>query len=218
MIFQHRISSDLLKPNFSELYRYAGISVNSNLDDALNNLANQATEEIHKVMNCRAVYIKLPLQISDITKENIEKQADNFQKKLIQFGEKQLESRHLAVNLKDSKEVYLFAATLGPEVDKLIQRTSKLNPAKSVFMQAAGAMFIEEYCDILQDFLRQEEEKSGNELCVRYSPGFGDVSLEVQKIFFDLLQCQKNLALTLNDSLIMSPEKSVTAFIGVKRA
>jgi cobalamin-dependent methionine synthase I len=49
----------------------------------------------------------------------------------------------------------------------------------------------------------------------RYSPGFGDVPLAVQKTFFEILECQKNLALTLNDSLIMSPEKSVTAFVGV---
>ena len=82
-------------------------------------------------------------------------------------------------------------------------------------MQAAGAMYIERYCDLLQEELRAQEDRENNLLRPRFSPGFGDVSLEVQKIFFELLQCQKNLALTLNDSLIMSPEKSVTAFIGV---
>ena len=76
-------------------------------------------------------------------------------------------------------------------------------------------MYIERYCDLLQEELLAQEARENNLFRPRYSPGFGDVTLEVQKIFFELLECQKNLALTLNDSLIMSPEKSVTAFIGV---
>ena len=82
-------------------------------------------------------------------------------------------------------------------------------------LQAAGAMFIESYVEKLQDFFQSEEAKNKNAIRPRFSPGYGDVSLEVQRIFFELLDCQKNLALTLNDSLIMSPEKSVTAFVGI---
>ena len=84
-------------------------------------------------------------------------------------------------------------------------------------LQAAGAMFIEEYCNYLENFLLTQEKKTGNSFKPRFSPGYADIKLETQKIFFELLQCQKNIALTLNDSLIMSPEKSVTAFIGVKK-
>ena len=69
----------------------------------------------------------------------------------------------------------------------------------------------------LMEFLSEAESKEGNILCPRFSPGYGDIPLEMQKTFFELLQCQKNLALTLNNSLIMSPEKSVTAFIGIKK-
>ena len=119
------------------------------------------------------------------------------------------------LNLHDCHSVYLFAATLGPAVDKLIQKESRINPARAVMMQAAGAMFVEKYVDLCMDFLREQEAREGNSLSPRYSPGFGDVPLAVQKTFFELLECQKNLALTLNDSLIMSPEKSVTAFVGV---
>ena len=101
--------------------------------------------------------------------------------------------------------------------DKAIQKASRINPAKAVMLQAAGAMFIEEYCNYLENFLLTQEKKTGNSFKPRFSPGYADVKLETQKIFFELLQCQKNIALTLNDSLIMSPEKSVTAFIGVKK-
>ncbi len=201
MILQHRVSSDLLEPDFSELYRYAGITDASLIDDNTKNLAEDAASQVRSLMNCRSVYIKLALKIEN---------------ELISFGEKQIQSHALSRNLQDCSEVILFAATLGPEVDRAIQKASRINAAKSVMLQAAGAMYIEKYCDCLQSFFAEEERKNGLELRPRFSPGYGDVSLEVQKIFFEILQCQKNLALTLNDSLIMSPEKSVTAFIGLK--
>ena len=51
----------------------------------------------------------------------------------------------------------------------------------------------------------------------RFSPGFGDLSLENQKKIFSFLRCSQQIGLTLNDSLVMSPEKSVTAFIGLEK-
>lgn len=204
MIFQHRLSSDQIESDFPELYRYAGFarkSVEQMTDTMMTELAQGAAEAVSQKMNCRSVYAKFPLEF--LPDEHI------------CFAGKQLKSHHLSLNLKDCHSVYLFAATLGPEVDRLIQKETKINPAKAVMLQAAGAMFIEKYCDLLMDFLKSEEAKEGNCLKPRYSPGFGDVTLEVQKIFFELLECHSKLALTLNDTLIMSPEKSVTAFIGV---
>ncbi|MBP5451311.1 MAG: hypothetical protein J6Y16_03645 [Treponema sp.] len=204
MIFQCRLNSSQIEANYSEVYRYAGFARHklNDVDDLqMKELAQSAVQAVFEKMNCRSVYTKFPLELL----------ADDQ----IMFAEKSLKSQNLSVNLKGCHSVYLFAATLGPEVDRLIQRESKINPARAVMMQASGAMYIEEFCGMLVDFLEKEEEKEGNSLKVRYSPGFGDVGLEVQKIFFELLECQKNLALTLNDTLIMSPEKSVTAFVGI---
>ena len=52
---------------------------------------------------------------------------------------------------------------------------------------------------------------------VRFSPGYGDLELkENQKGVFAVLNPGKYIALSLMDTFIMSPEKSVTAIIGVK--
>ena len=48
----------------------------------------------------------------------------------------------------------------------------------------------------------------------RYSPGYGDMSLENQKLFFQLLNMQK-MGLSLTEHCYMTPEKSVTAVAGV---
>ena len=50
---------------------------------------------------------------------------------------------------------------------------------------------------------------------MRYSPGYGDLSLESQKQVFALLNPPKYIGVTLNDSLLMSPSKSVTGIIGI---
>ena len=198
------MSRELVEPDYNELYRYAGFSRQALADFTdiqMKELADEAVAAVSECMNCRSVYAEFPLEFME---------GDR-----ISFAGKLLTSHHLMLNLHDCHAVYLFAATLGPAVDKLIQRESRINPAKAVMLQAAGAMFIEKYVDLLQDFLRKQQEEKGCLLRPRYSPGFGDVPLTVQKTFFELLECQKNLALTLNDSLIMSPEKSVTAFVGI---
>lgn len=214
-IFQHRISSSELIPDFNEVYRYAGIFSKEEFvpDAQLLKLAEDAVKEIAENMNCRGIYIRFPLSITE--SEQITYDGKSLYD--IQFGDVKFSSHFLGLNLKDCNAIYLFAATLGPAVDKAIQKASRINPAKAVMLQASGAMYIEKYCDCLMDFLSEAERKNGNILCQRFSPGYGDIPLEMQKTFFELLQCQKNLALTLNNSLIMSPEKSVTAFIGIKK-
>ena len=51
----------------------------------------------------------------------------------------------------------------------------------------------------------------------RFSPGYGDLPLQNQRAFFDALQCHKEIGLYLNESLLMSPTKSVTAIVGLGR-
>lgn len=215
-IFQHRISSSDLESDLSEVYRYAGIFGKDNFspDEQLSKLAEDAVKEIREAMNPRSVYIRFPLKIT----ESDQTSFDGKSLYDIQFGDVNFSSHYLGLNLQYCNSIYLFAATLGPAVDKAIQKASRINPAKAVMLQASGAMYIEKYCDCLMDYLSEAESKEGNILCPRFSPGYGDIPLEMQKTFFELLQCQKNLALTLNNSLIMSPEKSVTAFIGIKKS
>lgn len=121
-------------------------------------------------------------------------------------------SRDLAKNLQGCREVILFAATVGMGMDRLIAKYQRLSPAKAVMMQAVGAERAEALCDAFCAWL----EGQGMKLRPRFSPGYGDVSLHVQKEFFALLQCEKHLGVYLNQSLLMSPSKSVTAFAGLE--
>ena len=127
------------------------------------------------------------------------------------------ESRNLAGNLAQCSHVVLLAATLGLEADKLLQKYEILNMTKAALIQACGAACIEAYCDILQEQISEELSNEGRKLYLRprFSPGYGDLPLQYQKVIFDELECTKRIGLTLTDSLLMYPTKSVTAFIGL---
>ena len=128
------------------------------------------------------------------------------------FGVFRLKSQNLAVNLQNCKKVLLFAATVGVEIDRLIARYGRLSPSKALLFQALGAERIEALCDC---FCKDMEEEMQISLRSRFSPGYGDLSLTAQKDIFAVLDCGRQIGLSLNDSLLMSPSKSVTAFAGI---
>ena len=91
------------------------------------------------------------------------------------------------------------------------QRYTSLSPAKALFFQAIGAERIESLCDTFCAELKE----NGLQLRPRFSPGYGDLPLDLQKDLFRVLDCSRKIGLTLNESLLMSPSKSVTAIIGI---
>ena len=86
--------------------------------------------------------------------------------------------------------------------------------AQGAAAQAVAAALIESYCDACCQKL-QEQLPSGKTLKPRFSPGYGDWRLEEQRILFPVLDCAHTIGLTLTESCMMAPVKSVTAVIGI---
>ena len=129
----------------------------------------------------------------------------------------QIASRNLAKNLSGCDKVIIFAATIGIGIDRLISKYSRLSPAKALCLQAIGAERVEALCNDFCEKMESELQGKGESLRPRFSPGYGDLPLETQKMIFSLLDCPKRIGVTLGDTLLMSPSKSVTAFIGITR-
>jgi len=124
----------------------------------------------------------------------------------------EIKSKMLLNTLKNCSEVIVFAATVGIEIDRLIAKYGRISPSRALIFQAIGAERIEALCDTFCKDLENEKKMNSSP---RFSPGYGDLPLSVQKYIFDVLDCSKHIGLTLNDSLLMSPSKSVTAFVGL---
>ncbi|MBQ4315976.1 MAG: Vitamin B12 dependent methionine synthase activation subunit [Oscillospiraceae bacterium] len=131
---------------------------------------------------------------------------------LCDFGHFSVQSETLAKNLSGCERVLLFTATVGTALDRLIAKYVRLSPARAVMLQALGTERVESLCNI---FCKNFEEENNVVLKPRFSPGYGDLSLDTQKDIFSVLNCPKNIGVYLNDSLLMSPSKSVTAFAGI---
>lgn len=121
------------------------------------------------------------------------------------------DSSDLRKCLEGCSRVVLFAATAGFGIDRAIRKYERLSPASALLLQAYGAERAETVCDAFNDDMKSLY----GELRPRFSPGYGDLPLELQKDIFDVLQPYKHIGVSLNDSMLMLPTKSVTAIIGI---
>ncbi len=124
-------------------------------------------------------------------------------------------SADLAKNLAGCGSIVLFACTVGIEIDRLIARYGSLSPSRSFMLQAIGAERIESLCDVFNRDLTSAKASDGLFTRPRFSPGYGDLPLEIQRDIFNVLDCPRKIGLTLNSSMLMSPTKSVTAIVGI---
>jgi len=106
------------------------------------------------------------------------------------------------------------AVTVGVLVSNLRDRTE--STVESAICDAVGSESADEAMNVMFDFARQQLLRRGMGLDKRrYSPGYGDMGLELQEFFFDRLQLAE-LDMSLNERFFMIPEKSVTAFAGIR--
>ena len=121
----------------------------------------------------------------------------------------------LATHLAGCRSAYLACGTLGAGMDALQRRVSARSGADALIVQAIGAAFIEAWMDAVENEIRAELAP-GESLVTRYSPGYGDFPLAAQRALLELLDAPRAVGVSLTDTLLMVPSKSVSAVIGVK--
>lgn len=119
-------------------------------------------------------------------------------------------SKDLYKNLNGCTRGYIMAVTLGIGVDRLVSSTRIVSPSKSFILDAVASAFAEAAADYVSGQLGKAQK-----LRPRYSPGYGDLSLEVQRDVLKVLNADKILGIKLGDNLLMTPKKSITAIQGV---
>lgn len=180
-----------------EILRYAGVRSDT---PELDGLLSECLDEIRDRLSYKVCYRELPISC-------IGEQLD------LDFC--RTDSRSLRKNLNGCDRIILFAATVGIEIDRLTARYASLSPTKALLFQAIGNERIESLCDAFNSEIAEQMRECGRFVRPRFSPGYQDLPLEMQRDVFAVLDCPRKIGLTLNESLLMSPAKSVTAMIGV---
>ena len=178
-----------------EVLRYAGVK---QADEEILSLLERMEKETKGILSYKVAYRRYPINID----------GDS-----LDLGFAKTNSHSLAICLKECDEIIVFCATVGVELDRLIKRYSLTSPASAVMLQALGSERVEALCD---RFCAYMAEETGRELRPRFSPGYGDLSLEIQRDIFAAVDPMK-IGVSLGENLFMTPSKSVTAIIGIKK-
>lgn len=105
--------------------------------------------------------------------------------------------------------------TIGKEVEnKVNQLNQKGNLAQGIILDAMGSVATESAADFLNLQICELCQKRGWGSSRRFSPGYGDWSLEGQKFIFSLLPAER-IKVRLNPSCMMIPRKSVSFAIKI---
>lgn len=183
-------NTDLPPVNRREVFRYARAG---EPDETQNAILDTCLDELLPSLNFRVVWAEYPVIRNSGA---------------LDLGFARVSSSDLAKNLRDCGRIVLFAATVGIAPDRLSMKYSRISPVKSLFLEAAADERIEALCDTFCGEFANTRP--------RFSPGYGDLALDLQKDIITALDCPRKIGLTLNESLLMTPSKSVTAIMGIK--
>lgn len=183
-----------------EAVRYLGYG-NHAVDNQTLSLISNSFRELEAVVNKRFVYRIFELKSDDA--------------KRLEIGTLRIESSNLSRNLKGCMEVIVFGATLGTGVDMLMKKRAVTDMASVVVLQACAAAMLEAYCDQCQTELAEELERENRYLRPRFSPGYGDFGIGYQAEILRMLDAAKKIGLSVTESSMLTPMKSVTAVIGI---
>ena len=134
----------------------------------------------------------------------------------ISIEDYKIQSKKLWKFIENSEKILLIASTVGEEIVQKRDHYMKTgNMTKAVIYDAVAAETADSILDWIRNYLIQKFLRSGYSLTkFRISPGYHDLSLSVQKWIFQQLLLEE-IGLNLTDSMIIIPEKSVTAFYGL---
>lgn len=125
-----------------------------------------------------------------------------------------LPGRDIAALLQDCPRCLLLAATLGMPLEQAIRRAEIADMTRALILDCCGSSAIEAVCDRVEQTLSAQQGDAVY-LTDRFSPGYGDMPIEFQAQMTSLLDTSRQIGLSLTDSYILTPRKSVTAVIGL---
>ena len=184
-------------PDPAEILRYLGCTV-SPAPAELVRAVEQGCRDVLEAARPRTVWRRFPLQGRQVAGTSLA-----------------LEGRDILEHLEGCGEVILMAATLGPDVERLLMRSGVQDLSRAVVLDACASGVIEAVCNALEEDLRREQRARGLWLTGRFSPGYGDLPLSHQREICTVLDVQRRIGLTLSATGLMIPRKSVTALLGL---
>lgn len=127
----------------------------------------------------------------------------------------ELRGHSIAEHLAGARAVGVLAVTIGMGVERELRRLSLTDPVEQVIFDSCGSTIVERAADAAEASLMARAHERGLYTNFRFSPGYGDLPMGTQPVLLASLNAQRRLGITLTDTLLMTPTKSVTAVVGM---
>ena len=184
-----------------EVLRYLGHK-NQEINGNIDRLIDETIEEAKELIAPKKVVARYRITIKDTGVY-----LDNTN--LVLTGE------DIKNHLKYSKDIYIMAVTLGSVIEKKIAYYEKIDLTKAIILDSCATTAVEEFCNYIEEDIKKIAENENMGITFRYSPGYGDLPIDIQKVFLDTLNATKVIGLTVSRHNLLMPRKSVTAIIGL---
>ena len=107
----------------------------------------------------------------------------------------------------------VLICTLGAAFEALLRAEQARGMARAALLDACGSAWVEAGCDEAQAEI--SARFPGLHPTDRFSPGYGDLPLSLQRDICGALDAPRRLGVQVTGSLLLNPSKTVTAVIGL---
>ena len=194
---QYGAEEIIIRP--AQVLRYLGMG-GKQPDDQMAELVEKCVAEFKTAANYKVCWLTADISVEEAG---------------VAFGFFYAPGKSLAHNLKGCKRAILFAATTGMQAEQQRRRAAVASPARALVLDAVGTAAVEALCDHF--CADRRAELGGQGLRPRFSPGYGDLPLQLQRELLACLDSHRKIGLSLSASMMMTPQKSVTAICGIGR-
>ena len=207
-----------------EVERYLGFRGFTEIDENMSSMIDSCIAEMQAEITPREIHKVFPITWSgaagdgtadETAGDACETAGDD--KTVCEFAGITVNGGNLVRNLKGCHEIVMMAVTIGQGPDRLVRRAEIRDMLKAYIYQAVGAAMAESWCEEVNALIKEEAAKRNLFTRPRFSPGYGDFPLSVQKDFERILAMPKSIGVSLSESLLMTPTKSITAVIGLSK-
>lgn len=205
-------------PDNFQTYNFLFSDIAPSLSDILSFLQSEESEEDHPVRISANDILEYLQSHTDISGGYIIKPVESLdiKKGILTINDNEIKvGSQICGYIKGSSYVALFICTAGSIFTTLSSKYNSEGQYLEAFVaDAIGSLTVENAMDKIQKSLSEKVSNNNKLITNRYSPGYCNWPLSEQKKVFDLIG-NNPIGITLSDSFLMTPIKSVSGVIGI---
>ena len=161
------------------------------ISDEINQLLDECIEEVKKRSTFKAISATFTYKDNEIVELQLP-----------------LDSIDTKIYFEGCDHIMVTAYTLGIEIERYLRLLSKTDMTKGLIMDSVASAYLEFKADEYDQNIHEPRT-------YRFAPGYGDLSIEINKVLYHALDLSKYLGITLTDTGLFLPQKTMLCLIGI---